>query len=347
METGRCLSQNELLRRDGWTVKAIQHFHLRPVETRPNPVFRNRPDMKLFSLKEIKRIEKSDEFDLWKENNLENKKIAQKALDTKIKQLVKRIQSAKIVVTKEDDIPQKAVDGYNAYKTRQSAVSSSHVPLTLDTCDPDFLDKLAVNYVWHNLVDGIEDWSNFGRIGRQLGAMLQTQKVLRSIASVYPEYRDECRRQFLTKFGRELYREYHPLVAKPVFSFELKSGDYYLGDCLYGLSFPLQEKLRQDKRQLIHEYCVYGHKIENKQGDLIVSFATDGDGSYIASNGWEIFVDLANISIFPKRCADNDNLKFCIPVKIKAGGSFSYWNDETLRLDLGEGQETVIIDLKQ
>lgn len=208
------ISKTALLEREGWTLKAIEVFKLAVEKTSTNPVFKCAAEVKLYSLKEIKRIEKTKAFKEWKTKCLKRKEAAAKGVATKKAKLIQQIQSINIYVEKEKNVLKNAIESYNDYQFFKRDFSDScDFYLASQNSDQDFLDRIIVNYIRHNLTSYDEDLDHiFGKTGKELAYMLISQRIFKEIATTYPEYAAECERQFFAKFEAGLYEDLLTLV---------------------------------------------------------------------------------------------------------------------------------------
>ena len=71
------------LKQRGWTDGLIKKFLPNPDETKTNPVIKSAAPMKLYKIKRVERIEKSERFIKEMENISRRKIAARKAVETK------------------------------------------------------------------------------------------------------------------------------------------------------------------------------------------------------------------------------------------------------------------------
>lgn len=73
------------------------------------------------------------------------------------------------------------------------------MPINSANIDKEVLQRWIVNYIRHNLVDyddGLEIM--YGKVGKIDTYPKFKEAILKKIASVYPQYAEECKRQIMS-----------------------------------------------------------------------------------------------------------------------------------------------------
>jgi hypothetical protein len=181
------------LRERGWTPVMVRDFLGEPDDTRPNPRYRSAAPMRLWTLAKVEAAEASREFG-GRKAEAEARSAAGKARAAeKAQELAERVSSIEVNVPRlpRADLIRRACDSYNAWSQDFRATPGS---------SPEFLDRICVNYLRHELTDyerALE--SLYGQVGRADARDIIREKVYNAIADAYPDLAAECRRQELTR----------------------------------------------------------------------------------------------------------------------------------------------------
>jgi hypothetical protein len=181
-----------ILRERGWTEKAISTFYPKCEKEVPNPRFpKKAAPMKLYSLEKVEIVEQSSEFKEFQQGSSARKNAARKAVETKKKNLLAEVATWKIEVKEVplDIVRKEAIKSYNGWNYENEKYASLKD-------DPQFLDRITVNYLRHELSNYDERLKDlFKKVGKQEGYRITKKKILTSIAECYPELADEAERQ--------------------------------------------------------------------------------------------------------------------------------------------------------
>ena len=186
-QDGKFISFSDLKKR-GWSDATIGKFTPEPDDTQANPMYSSAAPMKLYLLARIKRIERRKTWIAWQDTSAVRKKSAAKAVITKTDALMQWLDSLEIEVPKmaDKELTSLAIQHYNALwsGTEKRAHASD---------SPEFLDRISVNYLRHQLTPYEE---HLGQIAGKTGAH-EARDSLRSaiyeaIGDTYPELRSEC-----------------------------------------------------------------------------------------------------------------------------------------------------------
>lgn len=137
-----------------WTDGAIHKFLGEPDEFTDNPHYRSAAPMRLYTLERVCATEATPAFQKWQQKYLSRKetaqKGAQKAVETKKKELFKKIEGMRVKFPKfesEDDLVQTACAHYNMLwggRGKEDKCADPH------TANYDFLRRITLNYLRHS-----------------------------------------------------------------------------------------------------------------------------------------------------------------------------------------------------
>jgi len=186
------------LKERGWTEAAISHFVPDSDRISPNPRFEKAAPLKLYLSTRIEDIERSDEFREFMLASEKRKAAIAKAAETKKQKLLAELEGWEIVVTKEplDKVRCDAIDAYNGHQDWICEYESRGIRFATKDSDPNFLDRITVNYLRHQLLDyGNRLAQLLGPTGKDEAYKALRDKILLAIAERYPDLATECRRQ--------------------------------------------------------------------------------------------------------------------------------------------------------
>lgn len=185
--------QSELIEK-GITKAIISKFLKEPCMIAKNRNNSKYP-IKLYSINRVNNLYSNLEFIKELEKSKNRKIIAKKAVNTKIEKTLSEYDNIDIFVKKEDNIVSKAIGSYNNYNS-----FNFESPIASVDSDNDFLNRIAVNYIRHNLTkyDRMID-SLFSKVGKSEVYKRLNVKIYNEISKVYPEYKNECKNQLNKK----------------------------------------------------------------------------------------------------------------------------------------------------
>ena len=130
----------------GWTDAAIRRFAPEPDDTRLNPFYKCAAPMKFYLIARVKRIEVRKSWIAWKAGSAVRKQSAAAAVSTKEQKLQEYVDAIEIVVPEmgTDELKSHAIQHYNAWWTGTG--KRAH-----DSDSSEFLDRISVNYLRHEL----------------------------------------------------------------------------------------------------------------------------------------------------------------------------------------------------
>lgn len=188
----------------GWTEKLICDYYPIHYATKKNPFYTSASPMKLYSMNEVERIESLPEFkaklDKLKEGKQKRQAAASKAVETKTKSTLEIVKNTEIEVIKIKNkyLLKDAIDAYNDFNCERGRFES----IASKNSDKEFLDRIVVNYVRHNLTE--YDYTLYqlvAKTGKSKAYVLLNEKIYSAIADVYPHLKHECDRQFQEKLN--------------------------------------------------------------------------------------------------------------------------------------------------
>lgn len=185
--------------RVGWTDTLIRNFLGEPDELKTNPFYRCASPMRLYFLSRVESIEATCEWQEAAQKAIKRQRIAKTIVVRKKKELVDELKPLRIKVPKmsRSKLVECACDSYNSFRENRVDYDSCASP----NSDKNFLDRLCVNYLRHNLSSYETELGNiFGRVGKAIGYKMINKKIYWAISRAYPELAKECRDQQNRKF---------------------------------------------------------------------------------------------------------------------------------------------------
>ena len=190
------ITQSAILERKGWSKSLILRLLGEPDTRKKQP---GRPNLIcLYFFSRVMEVELSEDFVFAQDALNRRKQAAEKVVNTKVCKLMADIakMSVKVQSVKQINLERLAVEAYNERHWESATTASTN-------SDSDFLNRLAVNYLRHELT--LYDYAFetvAGKTGKSEGIVAIRTKVFDAIASAYPVYVDECKKQ---KAARCLY----------------------------------------------------------------------------------------------------------------------------------------------
>lgn len=175
----------------GFSKKLIEDLLPEPI-LRRNPHYSKGSPMKLYDGNAVETAMKTEVFLKHKEGSAKRKEAAQRAVETKISNLIavmeekaKNIQVHKV----EDVLSEVLEDKYDTYESDFSGYNPYDA-------DENTKRRWAVNYIRHNLTSYDFDlYRMAGKPGCDRAYDVYKNGVLDKIADVYPEFKEECESQ--------------------------------------------------------------------------------------------------------------------------------------------------------
>jgi hypothetical protein len=193
------ITKSRLKSERGWTDKLIKEFLPAPDLTKPNPNYKSGPPMLLFAIDRIEKIEQTEEFKAQQPDTEKRKAAAKKAVETKLQQLWKWLDTVEIRVPVFDKskLIKRACDHYNDMQEEREFEGRSTCGMTATAdSDPKFLERICVNYLRHCLTKYEEHLDEMsGKVGFGDGYEEIRRKIFSKISENYHWLTDECKRQ--------------------------------------------------------------------------------------------------------------------------------------------------------
>jgi hypothetical protein len=191
------LTKSKLVER-GWTESAIKTFLHEADLEKCNPVFRSASPMKLYLEDRVLGVEATKEFCVWVMGSAKRRISSRKSVETKKKKVLDEYEDYQVEVPRmsRGELFRRAVEHYNTMKAdRYECFDRVNVRVD-DPQDKPFLDRIAVNYLRHEMTD-YEDQvdSTAGKISKEDVIYLIRSRIYEAIAKEYLFLRGECNLQ--------------------------------------------------------------------------------------------------------------------------------------------------------
>jgi hypothetical protein len=149
--------------------------------------------IKFYLIDRVLKTEITEDFLIDKEKSKVRSNRSKKTAEKKAIQLLEQTRHwvPKIKRLSKKDVFNKSIDSYNNWNCDRFDVE----PATLNS-DKEFLDRITVNYIRHNLTEyDYELYDLFGKVGKQEAVCTVKCIMLDKIGELYPYLVDECLRQ--------------------------------------------------------------------------------------------------------------------------------------------------------
>lgn len=184
----------------GWTKTAIEKFLDPPDKTSPNPHYRSGAPMKLYLLTRVKRKEKIKAYLAWLQDSAARRVRAQATADKRRAATIAAVQAWQPKLGETMSMPDVTAAAIAHYNERQLDRSFDRgrdpgEPARL-TSDRAFLQRIAVNYLRHEVTDYEQVLADLTtQIGKDDAYLVVRKRVLEAIGNAYPELATETARQ--------------------------------------------------------------------------------------------------------------------------------------------------------
>ena len=177
----------------GWT-KAMVTALLPEPKLVANPHYRKAAPMKLYREQDVLEVMEGEEYKQALEKASKRKMSAQKATETKTERLKERMsevgKTIEVKIMPVDEIISTVLKDAWEETINELECFEFHMP------GEETLKRWVVNYIRHNLVKYSEAlYQVKGKIGKFDGYKALKIQILYKIASVYPQFAEECQRQ--------------------------------------------------------------------------------------------------------------------------------------------------------
>jgi len=187
-----------------WTGRAIAQFLGPHDKSVPNPRCKSAAPAKLYLLSRVEEAEQSDTYRAFVAANAARVAGARRAVETKKAGLLAEVESWPIAVPSLpfEQVQRNAIRSSNDYHEPLAWKRGYDFDPARRDSDPDFLDRITVNYLRHNLSEHDEKIvALFGKTGKHEAYVILNRKIHEAIAATFPEIRDECDRKIRLKSG--------------------------------------------------------------------------------------------------------------------------------------------------
>lgn len=180
-----------LIEKRGWTKSMIgkltMNLNVRIVD---NPHYKCAPSMKLYCLKDIKRIEKTKRFKLLKEKADRRKESAKKSVETKIKNVVQLADNFSVTVQRIDleELREETLASKQAWYDSQILNRNNYDFRDAYSAPQEDVERWEVNFIRHNLSDYDEQLEILnGKMGKFVAYWHYKEKLANEMKRIYPE----------------------------------------------------------------------------------------------------------------------------------------------------------------
>ena len=200
MDRENLLNKKEVKER-GWTDKLIETFLGEPDESRTNPFYKKAAPTKLYDMDRIQEIEATEVFQYEFEKSRKRKSQAEKATITKkvkaeqeYDKILEELAGLELPDLTENELLDLAIKDYNAmwagYEFKRACKND----------DLDFLYRITVNFVRHNLINYEEVLTQAKNKTGKIDLLKNAYNLIfKKIGKKYPWLEAECDEQLYKK----------------------------------------------------------------------------------------------------------------------------------------------------
>jgi len=201
------------LRERGWTPALISRFLGESDATCTNPFYASSPPMRLYSLTRVESAEADPLFSAALVAACRRVEAGKVSAMKKAATLVEEARTMRIRVKRldDDEVLRAAIDAYNDRQAERSwARGYGGWESASADSGPDFLARITVNYIRHNLTTYDTHLERVaGRTGVHQAVHVIRERLYDAITEAYPHHGAECRRQ-LERRQQEQEQERRP-----------------------------------------------------------------------------------------------------------------------------------------
>jgi hypothetical protein len=174
-----------------------------PDRTAPNPHYRKAAPMQLYARERVAAWVSAHAEEIAAARR--RSKTAKMVARSKARDVVAAAEKLHVSVEVLDDaqVRSLALASYNAAREFFADLNEDYdwQPADADA-DPAFLERITVNYIRHELTDYDRELERVaGQVGVGAATAVIRRRVYEAIAEAYPQYADECRRQWRRRTG--------------------------------------------------------------------------------------------------------------------------------------------------
>lgn len=186
------ISHSNLKKERGWTDLMIElFFPAGPHKLADNPHYKSAPQMKLYLITEIDKVESTHEFDMVKQRAATRKQSAASAVTTKRIRIINYVKALTIEVPTMDTqvLTEKACTAYNDFKSWKAYEhdrESDFEPASPDS-DTEFLNRITTNYLRHRCTSYETELRRiFGKVANDEAYEILKSRINKAIFKQYP-----------------------------------------------------------------------------------------------------------------------------------------------------------------
>lgn len=198
LEERKTINKNNLKSKYGFTDSLIKKFLQNHYKEVRNPCYASAAPMKLYYLDEVEKIIDSQEFKIFIEKSKKRQEIAKKSVKTKELKAIEFAQALNIQINSNltyKELLINAINSYNDFNFYKENFCTASL-----MSDSDFLNRITVNYIRHELTDyEALLYNRFGITGKNLAIDIIRIKIYNKIKNNYPMLSDECNKQMIIR----------------------------------------------------------------------------------------------------------------------------------------------------
>ncbi|TGL04054.1 hypothetical protein EHQ43_11655 [Leptospira bouyouniensis] len=178
------ITKQELKKSRFWTEKMISMFFPSPDKEVKNNNYKTEHSIKLYNKENVIKIENSEDFLKYREENKKRRDGSKKALNTKVKKIMKDVENIEISIPliEKSILLEQAVNHFNIRQIENGNFNWA----TLES-DDEFLKRIMRNFIRHELSDyRIHLLNIYGRVGRKKAFKILKLHFNKAIINLYP-----------------------------------------------------------------------------------------------------------------------------------------------------------------
>ena len=200
MSKKKLITQSTVLDRPGWTRAVLKRLLGEPDNLAPNPHARTHgAPMRLFDLARVAEAEGTSEFVEMSKAVSRRREAAKRSAEARRKELLAKVETMPIDVRPLPigELRSRAIEHFNDRVAEfEMRDGRGRTRASIDS-DPEFLDRITVNYVRHHLTDYDRTIASelASRPGVDDAVVTLKERVLDAIGEAYPDLEEETWRQ--------------------------------------------------------------------------------------------------------------------------------------------------------
>lgn len=183
------------LKRAGWTEGLIKKLLGAPDAQQPNP-HNSLMKMRLYRTERVEAVIATAEFAELKALSEQRSQRAKALAEARAAKLAEQAKLLTVAVRVVHDGSLLTASAIRAYNARNINTYDSAGEFAMPTSPPEFLERITVNYIRHELTDYDRELSQQAhKAGAEAARRIIRHKVYAAIADAYPRFAAECQRQ--------------------------------------------------------------------------------------------------------------------------------------------------------